>query len=150
LSSRAVQQRIYETISQKRNLEVKLSETENEFYKAEQNAVRINTALKDIVPPMQVNLTRRRHRNTERPIVQENLCDPPENQLLRERTNLGVSQEVMTKRMEDSQNILKELQDRKDWLKKELRVKSLTLEIDQNEVVPKRASSPKTSSLMGY
>lgn len=148
--NRALQQRIYETISQKRNLEVKLSETENEFYKAEQNAVRVNTALKDIVPPMQVNLTRRRHRNTERPIVQENLCDPPEDQLLRERTNLGVSQEVMTKRMEETQNILKELQDRKDWLKKELRIKTQTLEIDQNEVVPKRAQFPSESTLMGY
>ena len=54
--NRALQARIYETIQQKRNLEVKLSETESEFHKAEQNAVRIDTALKDIVPPMQVKV----------------------------------------------------------------------------------------------
>lgn len=148
--NRALQQRIYETIQQKRNLEVKLSETENEFYRAEQNAVRVNTALKDIVPPLQVNLTRRRHRNTERPIVQENLCDPPEGQLMRERTNLNMSQNCMVSRLEQTQNLLKELQDRKDWLKKELRIKTQTLEIDQNEVLPRRASFPSESTIMGY
>lgn len=148
--NRALQARIYETIQQKRNLEVKLSETENEFHRAEQNAVRINTALKDIVPPMQVNLTRRRHRNTERPIVQENLSDPPECQLLRERTTLNISQRQMVDRMEETQQILRELQERKDWLNKELRIKTKTLEIDQNEVLPKRATFPSESTIMGY
>lgn len=148
--NRALQQRIYETITQKRNLEVKLSETEAEFHKAEQNNCRINTALKDIIPPMQVNLTRRRHRNTERPEVQENLHDQPEVQLVRERTNLNMSQQMMVNRLEESQRVLKELQDRKDWLKKELRIKTQSLEIDQNEVVPRRAAFPSESILMGY
>jgi hypothetical protein len=148
--NRALQARIYETITQKRNLEVKLSETESEFHKAEQNAVRIDSALKDIIPPMQVNLTRRRHRNTERPVVQENLNDPPEAQLLRERTALNTSQQTMIARMEESQKILKELQERKDWLHKELRIKTTSLEIDQNEVLPRRATFPSESTIMGY
>lgn len=148
--NRAVQARIYETIQQKRNLEVKLSETENEFHRAEQNAVRINTALKDIVPPMQVNLTRRRHRNTERPIVAENLSDPPEAQLLRERATLTTAQQTMLDRLDESQRVLKDLQDKKDWLNKELRIKTRSLEIDQNEVLPKRATFPSESTIMGY
>ena len=95
-------------------------------------------------------LTRRRHRNTERPVVQENLSDPPEAQLLRERNNLTQAQRTMIQRMEDSQRILKELQDRKDWLHKELRIKTTSLEIDQNEVLPRRATFPSESTLMGY
>jgi len=148
--NRAVNTRIYETIQQKRNLETKLGQVENEFKKAEQNAVRINTALKDIIPPFQVNLTRRRHRNNERPFENEVLNDPPENQLLRERTSLDVSQRTMTSRLETTQNILKELQDRKDLLNKEIRTKTMSLEIDQNEVVPRRAQFPSESVIMGF
>ena len=65
--NRAVHTRIYETITQKRNLESKFAQVSAEFAKAEMNAVRINTSLKDIIPPYQVNLTRRRHRNNQRP-----------------------------------------------------------------------------------
>ena len=56
----------------------------------------------------------------------------------------------MVNRLEESQRVLKELQDRKDWLKKELGIKTLSLEIDQNEVVPRRAAYPSESVLMGY
>merc|ERR1712066_489617 len=101
--NRALQTRIYEELQQKRNLEVKLSEVDKEFCKQEQNAVRLNTALKDIIPPYQVNLTRRFHRNEERPASEEKLCDPTENQLLCERDNLDVSQNLMVDRLTETQ-----------------------------------------------
>merc|ERR1712168_952650 len=150
IGNRALQPRIYETIQQKRNLETKLAEVDAEFKKAEQNAVRINTALKDIIPPYQVNLTRRRHRNNERPVVRENLCDPPEGQLLRERTSLDQSQSMMTNRLANTQSIPKDLQSKKDWLNKEIRIKTQSLEIDQNEVLPRRSTYPSESAIMGY
>ena len=80
----------------------------------------------------------------------ENLSDPPEAQLLRERTTLTTAQRTMLDRLDESQRVLKDLQDKKDWLNKELRIKTRSLEIDQNEVLPKRATFPSESTIMGY
>merc|ERR1712066_66294 len=148
--NRAVHQRLYETINQKRALENKLSSVEAEFAKAEANATRINNSLKDIIPPYQVNLTRRNHRNVERPGDRECLNDPAEHQILVERSNLNASQSMMVDRLEQTQNLIASLQARKDHLNKELRTKTLSIEIDQNEVVPRRASFPSESAIMGY
>jgi len=148
--NRAVHQRLYETINQKRALEAKLGLVEAEFAKAEGNASRINCSLKDIIPPYQVNLTRRNHRNNERPGNTECLNDSVENQILVERANLNASQSMMVDRLEQTQQLISSLQARKDHLNKELRTKTLSIEIDQNEVVPRRASFPSESAIMGY
>jgi len=148
--NRALQARIYETIQQKRCLETTLAETDTEFLRLEKNAIRLNTALKDIIAPYQVNLTRRSHRNEQRPGDQENLTDPCEYQLLLERENLDESQKMMLDRLDETQKILKELQAKRDLLRKEIRVKTLSLQIDQKDCVPRRASYPSESVIMGW
>ena len=93
---------------------------------------------------------RRNHRNVERPGDRECLNDPAEHQILVERSNLDASQKMMVDRLEQTQNLIASLQARKDHLNKELRIKTLSIEIDQNEVVPRRASFPSESAIMGY
>jgi len=148
--TRALQARIYETIQQKRCLETSLAATDDEYLIQEKNAVRLNTALKDIVAPYQVNLTRRTHRNEQRPADQENLTDPCELQLLCERDSLDQGQKTLLSRLEETQKVLKNLQDKRDLLRKEIRIKTLSLDIDQKDCIPRRASYPSESVIMGW
>jgi len=148
--NRAVQHRIYETINQRQALTVKLNNVVSEFNCQEKNAVRINTALKDQIPHVQVNLTRRRHRNVERPENRENLHDQPENQLMHERVEINEARKTMLTRMDCTQDILSKLQATIDHLNEEVEIKTKTLNIDQKEIVPMRASFPSESTLMGY
>lgn len=97
-----------------------------------------------------MNFTRRIHRNEQRPADQENLTDPCELQLLCERDSLDQSQKMLLARLEETQNILKNLQEKRDALRKEIRIKTLSLDIDQKDCVPRRASYPSESVIMGW
>ncbi|CAH1794363.1 unnamed protein product [Owenia fusiformis] len=140
--------RLDEEEDAKAKLEDNLKKTCDEIATLEKNIRDVKQAIKDKENPMKVAQTRLYHR-ANRPGVE--LCrDPVQYKLVGEVQEIGQSVDALMQKLNDDENALKNLQDTRLALEKEINIKKNSIFIDRDKVLSHRTRYPTSTKLQGY
>lgn len=144
----AFQRRIDEVQDAKFKLEENLKKTCDDIVSTEKNINAIKKAIKDKENPMKVAQTRL-HTREFRPNVE--LCrDPAQYNLVGEVHEIARSVDALMQKLNEAENALKDLQDNRMALEKDISIKTNSLFIDGQKCVTHRQRYPSTLKLQGY
>jgi tektin-4 len=144
----AFQRRVEEVQDAKNKLEDNLRKVADEISNTEKNIGDLKQAIKDKENPMKVAQTRL-HVREQRPNVE--LCrDPVQYSLVSEVAEISQSVDALMQKLNDAEHALKDLQDNRMSLEKEISVKKNSLFIDKDKCMTHRNRYPSTMKLQGY
>lgn len=144
----AFQRRVDEVQDAKNKLEENLRKVCDEISQTENNIAGLKKAIKDKENPMKVAQTRL-HTREERPNVE--LCrDPAQYNLVGEVHEIARSVDALMQKLNDAENALKDLQDSRMALEKDIAIKKNSLFIDKDKCMSHRTRYPSTLKLQGY
>lgn len=144
----AFQKRVTEMEDAKTKMEENLKKVCEEITQMEKNIENLKKAIRDKENPMKVSQTRLENR-TFRPGVE--LCrDPVQYKLVGEVNEIHSSIDALTDQLNQAQNSLKDLQDNRMGLEKEISIKKNSLFIDRDKCMSVRTRYPTTLKLQGY
>ncbi|XP_075035361.1 tektin-4 isoform X2 [Mixophyes fleayi] len=144
----AFAQRCEEVEDAKRNMESHLQNTLNEIGGQEKNISALKQAIKDKEAPMKVAQTRL-YQRSYRPNVE--LCrDPAQFRLVSEVGELTESTEFLKQKLEEAEQSLRNLEDTRMSLEKDITNKANTLFIDRQKCMSHRTRYPLVIKLSGY
>ncbi|XP_068100256.1 tektin-4 [Hyperolius riggenbachi] len=144
----AFARRCEEVEDAKRKLEHHLNKTLEEIRDQENNISALKQAIKDKEAPMKVAQTRLYERSY-RPNVE--LCrDPVQFRLVSEVGELTESEEFLKQKLEEAENCLRNLEDTRMSLEKDIANKANTLFIDREKCMTHRTRYPNMAKLSGY
>lgn len=144
----AFQRRIEEVQDAKFKLEENLKKTCDDIVATEKNIKDIKKAIKDKENPMKVAQTRL-HTREFRPNVE--LCrDPAQYNLVGEVHEIARSVDALMQKLNEAESALKDLQDNRMALEKDIAIKTNSLFIDREKCVTHRQRYPSTLKLQGY
>jgi tektin-4 len=144
----AFQHRLMEVENAKALLEEDLKKVCGDITSTEKAIAAIKKAIVDKEDPMKVAQTRL-HTREFRPNVE--LCrDPAQYGLVDEVHMLSQSIDALLKKLNDAEQSLKNLQDQRMALEKDISNKTNTLFIDREKAVPHRTRYPTITKLQGY
>ncbi|CAK8696159.1 unnamed protein product [Clavelina lepadiformis] len=144
----AFAKRVEEMNDAKTKLENHLQKVLIEIGNQEKNIAMLKEAINEKEPPMQVSQTRLHHR-TYRPGVE--LCrDPVQYRLVSEVGEITESIENLKSRLAEAENSLRQLEDTRMALEKEIAIKSNSLFIDREKCMTVRTRYPTVIKLSGY
>lgn len=142
------QKRVTEMEDAKAKLEENLKKVCTEIAQQEKNIDDLKTAIRDKEDPMKVAQTRLNSR-TYRPNVE--LCrDPVQYALVSEVNEICQSIDALKNQLNQAENSLKDLQDNRMSLEKEISVKKNSIFIDRDKCMTVRTRYPSTIKLQGY
>jgi tektin-4 len=142
------QRRTVEMNHAKSNLEENLQKVCDDIVAQQKLIADLKKAIKDKEDPLKVAQTRLHHREY-RPKVE--LCrDPPQYGLVDEVYQLRSSVDALTKQLVDAERGLKNLQDHRNAIEKDISIKKNSIFIDNIKAVPHRSRYPTISKLQGY
>ncbi|CAG5117655.1 unnamed protein product [Candidula unifasciata] len=140
--------RIAEMEDAKAKLEENLTKVVKQIKDQEQNLEDLQQAIRDKEDPLKVAQTRLYNR-TYRPGVE--LCrDAPQYHLVGEVNEINQSIDALRQRLNEAQNSLKDLQDNRMALEKEISYKKNSIFIDRDKCLTVRNRVPSSIKLMGY
>ncbi|XP_053551180.1 tektin-4 [Bombina bombina] len=141
-------QRCREVEDAKYKLESHLKKVLVEIGDQEKNIAALKQAIKDKESPMKVAQTRL-YQRSYRPNVE--LCrDPPQFSLISEVGELTQSVEVLKQKLEESEQVLKNLEESRMSVEKDVANKANTLFIDRDKCMTHRTRYPVVMKLSGY
>jgi len=144
----AFQKRVEEVQDAKNKLEDNLRKVANEIASTEKNIADLKKAIKDKENPMKVAQTRL-HVREQRPNVE--LCrDPVQYNLVKEVAEISQSVDALMQKLNDAEHALKDLQDNRMALEKEISIKKNSLFIDHDKCMTHRTRYPTITKLQGY
>lgn len=144
----AFRRRVAEVQEAKERLEDNLKKICDTILDAERAIADIKRAIKAKEDPMKVAQTRL-HQREFRPNV--DLCrDPPQYGLVSEVHELAASTDALIQTLYQAENRLKELQDQRMALEKDISIKKNTLFIDREKCMTHRTRYPSITKLQGY
>ncbi|XP_071106114.1 tektin-4-like [Haliotis cracherodii] len=144
----AYQKRVEDMEDAKTKLEENLHKVCDEISSQEKNIENLKRAIRDKEDPLKVAQTRLQNR-TFRPGV--DLCrDPVQYQLVGEVNEICQSVDALQAKLNDAVNSLKDLQDNRMTLEKEISCKKNSLFIDRDKCMTHRTRYPTTLKLQGY
>lgn len=144
----AFQKRVTEMEDAKTKMEENLKKVCEEITQMERNIANLKKAIRDKENPMKVSQTRLENR-TYRPGVE--LCrDPVQYKLVGEVNEIHSSIDALTDQLNQANNSLKDLQDNRMGLEKEISIKKNSLFIDRDKCMSVRTRYPTTLKLQGY
>ncbi|XP_013399215.1 tektin-4 [Lingula anatina] len=144
----AFQKRIQEMQDAKQKMEENLSKICDEIAQQERNIAAMKQAIRNKENPMKVAQTRLNNR-TFRPGVE--LCrDPVQYKLVGEVQEIAQSVDALMEQLNAAENSLKDLQDNRMALEKEISIKANSLFIDNGKCLTVRTRYPSTLKLQGY
>lgn len=144
----AFQKRVTEMEDAKTKMEENLQKVCDEITGMEKNIESLKKAIRDKENPMKVSQTRLENR-TYRPGVE--LCrDPVQYKLVGEVNEICQSIDALTEQLNQASNSLKDLQDNRMGLEKEISCKKNSLFIDRDKCMSVRTRYPTTLKLQGY
>jgi len=144
----AFQKRVAEMEDAKTKMEENLKKVCEEITQMERNIESLKKAIRDKENPMKVSQTRLENR-TFRPNVE--LCrDPVQYKLVGEVNEIHSSIDALTGQLDQAMNSLKDLQDNRMGLEKEIACKKNSLFIDRDKCMTTRTRYPTTLKLQGY
>ncbi|XP_071976034.1 tektin-4 [Engystomops pustulosus] len=144
----ALAQRCEEVEDVKRKLEDHLSKTLKEIGDQENNIAALKQAIKDKEAPMKVAQTRL-YQRSYRPNVE--LCrDPVQFRLISEVGELSESVEILKQKLEEAEQSLRNLEDTRMSLEKDIANKANTLFIEREKCMSHRTRYPVVMKLTGY
>lgn len=144
----AFQKRVEEVQDAKNKLEDNLRKVAAEIANTEKNIGDLKQAIKDKENPMKVAQTRL-HVRELRPNVE--LCrDPVQYSLVTEVGEISASVDALMQKLNDAEHALKDLQDNRMSLEKEISIKKNSLFIDKDKCMTHRNRYPSTTKLQGY
>jgi tektin-4 len=144
----AFQHRILEVENAKAALEDNLKKVCNDISQTEKSIADLKKAILDKEDPMKVAQTRL-HTREFRPKVE--LCrDPAQYGLVDEVHQLSLSVDALLSKLNDAELSLKNLQDQRMAVEKDISNKKNTLFIDREKSVPHRTRYPTITQLQGY
>lgn len=144
----AFQKRVDEVQDAKFKLEENLKKVCDDIVSTEKNIADIKKAIKDKENPMKVAQTRL-HTREFRPKVE--LCrDPAQYNLVGEVHEIARSVDALMQKLNEAENALKDLQDNRMALEKDIGIKTNSLFIDREKCVTHRQRYPSTLKLQGY
>lgn len=144
----AFQRRVDEVQDSKHKLQENLKKVCDEIAQTERNINDLKKAIKDKENPMKVAQTRL-HTREARPNVE--LCrDPVQYNLVGEVHEIARSVDALMQKLNDAENALKDLQDNRMSLEKEISIKTNSLFIDKDKCMTHRTRYPSTLKLQGY
>jgi len=144
----AFQRRVEEMQDAKNKLEDNLKKVCTEIADTEKDVADIKQAIKDKENPMKVAQTRL-HVREQRPNVE--LCrDPVQYNLVKEVAEISQSVDALMQKLNDAEHALKDLQDNRMSLEKEISIKKNSLFIDKDKCMTHRTRYPSTTKLQGY
>ncbi|KAM9305005.1 tektin-4 [Gastrophryne carolinensis] len=144
----ALAKRCEEVEDTKRKLEHHLSKTLEEIAEQENNIAALKQAIQDKEAPMKVAQTRL-HQRSYRPNVE--LCrDPVQYRLVSEVGELTESVELLKQKLEEAEQCLRNLEDTRMSLEKDIANKANTLFIDREKCITHRTRYPTLLKLSGY
>ncbi|KAM5153090.1 tektin-4 [Mantella aurantiaca] len=144
----AFAKRCEEVEDTKRKMENHLSKTLEEIGDQEKNIAALKQAIKDKEAPMKVAQTRLYERSY-RPNVE--LCrDPVQLRLVSEVGELTESVEFLNQKLEEAEQCLRNLEDTRMSLEKDIANKANTLFIDREKCMTHRTRYPTVVKLSGY
>lgn len=144
----AYQRRVDEVQDAKNKLEENLKKVCDEISATEKNIADLKKAIKDKENPMKVAQTRL-HAREARPNVE--LCrDPAQYNLVGEVHEIARSVDALMQKLNDAENALKDLQDNRMALEKDIAIKKNSLFIDKDKCMTHRTRYPSTLKLQGY
>lgn len=142
------QKRVEEEQDAKTKMEHNLAKICDEIAQMEKNIAMLKQAIRDKEAPMKVAQTRLDNR-TYRPNVE--LCrDPVQYKLVGEVQEISQSVDALMEQLNCAQNSLKDLQDNRMALEKEISIKANSLFIDKEKCIATRMRYPGTLKLQGY
>jgi len=144
----AFQKRVEEMQDAKNKLEENLRKVCDEISATENNIEDLKKAIKDKEDPMKVAQTRL-HVRKFRPNV-ENCRDPAQYSLVNEVNLIAGSVDALMQKLNDAEHALKDLQDNRMSLEKEIAIKTNSLFIDKEKCMTHRTRYPSTLKLQGY
>jgi len=140
--------RIAEMEDAKTKLEENLTKVVKQVKDQEKNVEDLQQAIRDKEDPMKVAQTRL-HNRTYRPGVE--LCrDPSQYHLVGEVNEISQSIDALKQKLNDAQNSLKDLQDNRMGLEKEISVKKNSIFIDRDKCLTVRNRFPSRTKMQGY
>lgn len=144
----AFKNRVDEMQDAQNKLEENLKKVCDEINAVEKNIADLKKAIKDKEDPMKVAQTRL-HLREARPNVE--LCrDPVQYNLVNEVNEIAGSVDALMQKLNDAENALKDLQDNRMSLEKEVQIKKNSLFIDKEKCITHRPRYPSTKALQGY
>jgi len=144
----AFQRRVGEVQDAQNKLEENLKKVCDEIAATEGNIADLKKAIKDKENPMKVAQTRL-HTREYRPNVE--LCrDPVQYNLVNEVHEIARSVDSLMQKLNDAENSLKDLQDNRMALEKDIAIKKNSLFIDRQKCMTHRTRYPSTLKLQGY
>jgi len=142
------QKRVEEVQDSKNKLEDNLRKVCGEVAAMENNITDLKKAIKDKENPMKVAQTRLKTRE-DRPNVE--LCrDPVQYGLVNEVAEIAGSVDGLAQKLNAAEHSLKDLQDNRMSLEKEISTKTNSLFIDKQKCMTHRTRYPGTLALQGY
>ncbi|XP_050394478.1 tektin-4 [Patella vulgata] len=144
----ALHKRVVEVEDAKTKMEENLGKICDEISSQEKNIEMLKKSIRDKEDPMKVAQTRL-HNRTFRPNVE--LCrDPVQYELVGEVNEISQSIDALHAKLNSAENKLKDLQDNRMALEKEISNKKNSLFIDRNKCMTVRTRYPTTLRLQGY
>lgn len=144
----AFNRRVEEVQDAKTKMEENLKKVCDEISATEKNIDDLKKAIKDKENPMKVAQTRL-HSREFRPNVE--LCrDPVQYNLVGEVHQIAQSVDALMQKLNDAEHALKDLQDNRMSLEKEISIKKNSLFIDKDKCMTHRTRYPSTLKLQGY
>ncbi|KAK3598847.1 hypothetical protein CHS0354_008589 [Potamilus streckersoni] len=144
----AFNKRVQEMEDAKAKMEENLKKICTEIASMEKNIDSLKLAIRDKENPMKVSQTRLENRSY-RPGVE--LCrDPVQYKLVGEVNEISQSIDALYEKLNHAENSLKDLQDNRMTLEKEISCKKNSLFIDRNKCMTVRTRFPTTLKLQGY
>nr|WLD15745.1 tektin 4 [Platynereis dumerilii] len=144
----AFQKRVEEMQDAKNKLEENLRKVCDNITATEHNIEDLKKAIKDKEDPMKVAQTRL-HVRQFRPNV-ENCRDPAQYSLVNEVNLIAGSVDALMQKLNDAEHALKDLQDNRMSLEKEISIKKNSIFIDKDKCMTHRTRYPSTMKLQGY
>jgi tektin-4 len=144
----AFKRRVDEMQDALNKMEENLQKVATEIANTEKNIRDLKKAIKDKENPMKVAQTRL-HVREQRPNVE--LCrDPVQYSLVKEVQEISQSVDALMQKLNDAEHALKDLQDNRMVLEKEISCKKNSLFIDRDKCMTHRTRYPTTTKLQGY
>lgn len=144
----AFQKRVDEVQDAKNKLEENLKKVCDEISSTEKNINDLKKAIRDKEDPMKVAQTRL-HVRESRPNVE--LCrDPAQHSLVNEVHEIARSVDALMQKLNDAEHALKDLQDNRMALEKDISIKTNSLFIDKDKSMTHRTRYPSSTKLQGY
>lgn len=144
----AYQKRVEEMQDAKNKLDDNLRKVCTEISETETNIENLKKAIKDKEDPMKVAQTRL-HTREARPGV-EQCRDPVQHSLVGEVSEIAASVDALLLKLNSAENALKDLQDNRMSLEKEIAIKTNSLFIDKTKCMTYRSRYPSTLVLQGH